>query len=151
MVDIEIRPMLPDERPYVLDTFLKSYGKTRYGNGIHPDVLIGLMETLLVYWECLVAVKDGVILGWLVHEPNVVGVPRLAWGYVRHAFRSKGIFRALMDNAWLSKSILIECAFEPDRKVKRQLSRHQFEFNPYLPLDVARRAQDQIIAPSPNP
>lgn len=99
---ITLRPFEPGDRAFVLDSFLRGFGRSAYGEGVPARVLINMMEPLLVAWDVTVAVApDGELLGWIVaRAPDAVG-----WLHVKPAFRRRGIGKALLARAGVGKMV----------------------------------------------
>lgn len=130
---VTIGYMEPNDRPYILDSFLRSYKDSPYAQGVHPNILIQLMDGLLSAWQVRVARdEDGkMILGWIVYRDSHT----VAYGYVRKSFRKLGIFRSLISAAELDpKRICTDVAFYDP--TSGHFDVWGVYFRPYLPLEV---------------
>lgn len=138
MSKIAIRPITVSDRAYVLDSFVKSYQSTSaYAQGVHGEVLVGLIEPLLALWNCDVAVTDDdTILGWICYrDPTTI-----AWISVKLGVRHRGVARALLRHAGVQVPAEIGCAFLATKgQFAREAERsgYTLRFRPYLALQAA--------------
>jgi len=134
--------MIAEDRTYILDSFLKGYGRnSSYTTGIPAQVIMSLIEPLLVLWNTDVALDEsGHIVGWICwQEPN-----RIAWVNVKGDLRNHGIGRALLEHAQIGQGEVL-CPFMPTKFHGQNFPRwaeskgYTLRFRPYLPMDAYQK------------
>ena len=106
---VTLRPYAPDDRRFVTDSFLHSFGRSAYAEGISARVLIDLLEPLLIAWDVTVAADGDEILGWICHR----GSAFVAWLFVKPAYRQHGVARALLKHAGIGT--VVSAPFVPTK------------------------------------
>lgn len=142
---VAIVPFAPTYRAFILDSFLRSFGRSAYGEGVPARVLIDLLEPLLVGWDVSVAVSmedHNEALGWVcARKPDAV-----AWLFVKPPYRRMGLAKALLDHAGVGK--LLSAPFVPTKLFDRpfmavaQERGYRVRFRPYLPLSAEHALQE---------
>lgn len=98
--EVTVRPYVVGDRIFVTDSFLRSFGRSAYAEGVDARDLIDLLEPLLIAWDVKVAESGGELLGWVCTKaPDVV-----AWLYVKPFVRRRGLARVLLDAAGLART-----------------------------------------------
>jgi GNAT superfamily N-acetyltransferase len=132
---IALRPYRETDRHFVTDSFLHTFGRSAYAEGVEARVLIDLLEPLLITWTTTCAVDpddDTEILGWCCYRaPDLI-----AWLFVKPFARRAGVARALMTHAGVGKFLL--CPFVPtklfDQPFQAQAAKlgYRVRFRPFL-------------------
>jgi GNAT superfamily N-acetyltransferase len=142
MAKIVIRSSVAQDRPYLIDSFVRSYrSNSAYAQGVHGELLVGLVEPLLALWNVAVAadIEDDTILGWICWRD----AKTVAWIKVKEGVNGKGIARALLRHAGVQCPSEIACPFLPTaHQFAREAERRGYtlRFRPYLALQAAREA-----------
>ncbi len=109
---ISLRPYRPEDRHFVTDSFLRSFGRSAYADGVDARTLIDLLEPLLIAWDVTVAASaedPGEMLGWCCHKaPDYV-----AWLFVKPAYRRAGVARALLAHSGVQR--FVQAPFVPTK------------------------------------
>ena len=140
--EIVLRPYRIEDRHFVTDSFLRSFGRSAYGTGISGRVIIDLLEPFLVLWNVVVAATpdDTEALGWLCHD----GTDRVAWMYVKPYARRAGVARALLEHAKVHR--VCEAPFVPTKlfdKPFHEVTRakgYAVRFRPFLGAELTAAA-----------
>lgn len=153
-MNIEIRPAVGTDRPFITDSFVKRFGRAPQAAGSSGTVLSSLLEPLLNYWTTLVACPEGdldTLLGWVTFEPKRRERPNpvVAWVYVHSEWQRKGVGRALLNATGIklgtaSKPLEVHSPFTCQRiadegpAIQKLCDDHglTFRYRPYLPLQV---------------
>jgi len=147
MSKIQIRPATVEDRPFLLDSFVRSYqSNSAYAQAVHGQILVDQIEPLLALWTVAVAVApDDTILGWICwRDPSTV-----AWVNVKLGVRKRGIARALLTHAGVQCPSEISCAFMPTAgRFAKEAERHGYtlRFRPYLPFQTVAVALTAALA-----
>ena len=133
--EIGLRPMEPEDRGFVVKSFLTSYGRSHYAAGVPGAVLVELLDPMLIVWPTTLAVApDGELLGWVCGKDG-----NLAWVFVKPDFRGRGVARALLAHAGVGRQVTMPFAPTkgPGGKSFAAYVRGKgltVHFRPYLPL-----------------
>ena len=129
---VTLRPYAPDDRHFVTDSFLRSFGRSAYAEGIEARVLIDLLEPLLISWDVTVAADGDEILGWICSK----GTDHVAWLFVKPRYRRAKVARALLAYAGIGP--VVSTPFVPTKlfdkpfmTAARDLG-YQVRFRPFL-------------------
>ena len=134
---IALRPFCNADRHFVTDSFLKSFGRSAYAEGLDGRQIIDLIEPLLITWDVLVAAdpdEPEEMLGWLCSK----GTNLVAWLYVKPTVRRKGVGRALLSRAGIGP--VVSAPFVPtklfDRPFLAEARARGFDtrFRPFLAM-----------------
>lgn len=102
MAQIHIRRMVAADKPFITDSFLGTFRKSDFGDGVPARVLLGLFEPLLAIWDVFVAVSpddSDEILGWICsRSPD-----RVAWIYIKAIYRRAGVATSLLAHAGVGR------------------------------------------------
>jgi len=112
-----IRPALPDDMRFVTSSWLKSFANSDFARLLTPNEIWERHEASDAYYDAeriiiaaclersvtLIADTPGMIDGWLVCEPGI-----LHYAYVRQSARGRGVARALMSAAGITRATDIE-------------------------------------------
>lgn len=137
MASIHLRPLQESDRHWILDSYLKTYGRSAYAEGVPGHLLIDLMEPLLIAWDVSVAVSaddPAEALGWIVYKAP----DRVAWLFVKPVYRRSGVAKALLYRSGVGK--FVSAPFVPTRLFGEPFQRvatargYRVRFRPYLHL-----------------
>ncbi len=97
---ITTRDGVPDDVNFILNSWLKSYRKSREGWGLEPEVYYQMQHDratgILSVASVRVVTPEGspnTILGWMCWEP---AASRIHYVYVKKEFRLSGVARSLL-------------------------------------------------------
>jgi GNAT superfamily N-acetyltransferase len=148
---VTLRPFQGSDRPFVHDSFLRSFGGgtpkpgehprgSAYAQGVPATVLHDMLDPLLVAWDVTVAVSPhdaDELMGWIcARKPDCV-----AWLYVKPQYRRAGLGRALLEHTGIGT--FVELAFAPTKLFGRPFmvvaseKHYRIRHRPYLPLIAA--------------
>lgn len=129
---VQIRDLIPDDVPFIVTTFVKSYKEaSAYAEYASNETLAQLIRNLMLRWTTAVAVDPEdttMILGWLIYrDAHTVG-----WLFVRPELRAKNLARALLSQANVESGTVVT-PFAPTR-LKWLDARYAIRFRPYLAM-----------------
>ena len=104
---VTLRAYQSEDRHFVTDSFLRSFGRSAYAEGIAARVLIDLLEPLLISWDVTIAADGDEILGWICSK----GTNLVAWIFVKPSYRRAKISRALLAHAGIGP--IVSAPFVP--------------------------------------
>lgn len=139
--EIEIRAGRDDERPLVLQSFVREYRRSPYAKEVPPNALAAMMTRLLDAWGFLVAVEPETdeVLGFIVSGSG----NRVGWLQVKRPYRRLGVARLLVAAAGIQRGDVLTPFFLPGKtdsgtRIDHLASSHGFElkFRPWMPLHV---------------
>lgn len=157
---VTLRPSRAEDRAFIHDSFLRSFGGgtpkpgehsrgSAYAQGVPATVLHDMLDALLVAWDVTVAEAehDGELLGWIcAQKPD-----RVAWLFVKPAYRRAGLGRVLLRQAGIGR--YVELAFAPTKLFGQSFMAvagakgFQIRHRPYFPLIAAHAIQEAADIP----
>lgn len=139
--DIEIRAGRDDERPLVLQSFVREYRRSPYAKDVPHNALAAMMTRLLDAWGFLVAVEPETdeVLGFIVSRaPDC-----LAWLQVKRPYRRRGVASALVACAGICPGRVLTPFFMPGKldsgvRIDHLAQSHgcEIKFRPWMALHV---------------
>lgn len=99
-----IRPSVPDDRPFIVDTLLESFRKSFAAGPLPPDIYRPAYRRAInrildrPTERTLVLETEGVLIGWISYERRTP-VHLLHYCYTKKDYRREGVARELMRKA----------------------------------------------------